>query len=254
MSEYTIKTTYGFSKFIEYQNIKINAGSLMADADNRMFFTIFDTNEVQQKELQQFLKLTKGKKTLIDVGCSYGAISIAFTSNNLDAVSYAFDGSERAMNALEETLKLNPNLNVKQIRKLVGNTDDGIQCVFDKHQSLAINGSNQQLQSTKIDTFCKTNNIIPDILKIDVEGYEYNVLLGARNIIETYRPLIFIEVHPKFIKEFNNQSIEDIYEFFTSIEYDVVDLDGNKIENYLQILQNEQTDSNRTVWVYNKHE
>ena len=35
----------------------------------------------------------------------------------------------------------------------------------------------------------------PDIIKIDVEGAEYSVLLGAKQILEKYHPLLLIEIH-----------------------------------------------------------
>ncbi len=36
---------------------------------------------------------------------------------------------------------------------------------------------------------------LPDIMKIDVEGAEYMVLLGAERLISNKKPIIFIEVH-----------------------------------------------------------
>ena len=35
----------------------------------------------------------------------------------------------------------------------------------------------------------------PDILKIDVEGHEANVLIGAKKILRKYKPTLYIEVH-----------------------------------------------------------
>ena len=34
----------------------------------------------------------------------------------------------------------------------------------------------------------------PSIIKLDVEGHEYKVLLGAENIIRTYKPSMYIEI------------------------------------------------------------
>lgn len=36
---------------------------------------------------------------------------------------------------------------------------------------------------------------VPDFVKIDVEGFELNVLRGMRNTIEHYKPRLFIELH-----------------------------------------------------------
>ena len=43
-----------------------------------------------------------------------------------------------------------------------------------------------------------------------------------------------------------------IVSFVELIDYDVFELNRNKVQNYLEILQQEQTDSNRTVWIPKK--
>ena len=39
------------------------------------------------------------------------------------------------------------------------------------------------------------NLMIPDMVKIDVEGLEYSVLLGMKKTLSKYKPSLFIEVH-----------------------------------------------------------
>lgn len=58
-----------------------------------------------------------------------------------------------------------------------------------------------------------------DFIKIDVEGFEYNVLLGAKNILNRYSPIIFIEVFEQnedkvfeLLKQFSYKKIEDLGE------------------------------------------
>lgn len=55
-----------------------------------------------------------------------------------------------------------------------------------------------------------------DLLKIDVEGLEIDVLLGARHLIGRYRPFILIEIHNRLLDKFQSICDEIGYE----IEYE----------------------------------
>ena len=46
-----------------------------------------------------------------------------------------------------------------------------------------------------LDTFCESVDLRPDILKMDVEGAEYDVLMGAEKTIGRFRPKLLIELH-----------------------------------------------------------
>ena len=60
--------------------------------------------------------------------------------------------------------------------------------------------------------FCKSNNIYPDIIKVDIEGSEIEMLIGAKKILRKHKPLIFLSYHPYHIKKlgYQNSSIFDI--------------------------------------------
>jgi FkbM family methyltransferase len=51
------------------------------------------------------------------------------------------------------------------------------------------------VDATTIDDFCKNSAIQPDIVKMDVEGAEHDVLIGAEKTIARYRPQLLIELH-----------------------------------------------------------
>jgi FkbM family methyltransferase len=46
-----------------------------------------------------------------------------------------------------------------------------------------------------LDSFCASGKIQPDVLKMDIEGAEYDVLVGARDTISRCRPKLLIELH-----------------------------------------------------------
>jgi hypothetical protein len=60
--------------------------------------------------------------------------------------------------------------------------------------------------ATTIDGFCRARGVQPDVLKIDVEGAEWNVLHGARRFLENRRGSILLEVHPQPLADFGATS------------------------------------------------
>ena len=49
-----------------------------------------------------------------------------------------------------------------------------------------------------LDTFVRESQEVPDIIKVDIEGAEYDFLLGALETIKKYRPIFYIEIHSEF--------------------------------------------------------
>ena len=51
------------------------------------------------------------------------------------------------------------------------------------------------VHAVALDSFCSSSDIRPDVVKMDVEGAELEVLLGARDTIERCSPKLLIELH-----------------------------------------------------------
>jgi len=49
---------------------------------------------------------------------------------------------------------------------------------------------------TTLDAFCEERGIAPQLVKIDIEGFELHALRGASRMMERYRPVIMAEIHP----------------------------------------------------------
>ena len=84
-------------------------------------------------------------------------------------------------------------------------------------------------------------------LKIDVEGYEFNVLLGAEKFIDLNRPKILLEYSPCFYNVTDPTIGSKIYDFFTSKNYLVFDIsEGEKydrIDNFDKLPNAGQTNT-----------
>jgi FkbM family methyltransferase len=200
----------------------------------------------QVKEMENFIELTKDKKCFLDVGSQFGNFSFSFIGNDDTKKAYAFDGGINPYLVTSQIKLINELHNFHTFNFLIGNRNEQVKCFSESLQSLAIPGDDTRLMFS-IDTLCAIYDITPDVIKIDIEGAEGDALDGAINAISNYQPMIFIEIHPKFLQMYNN-SVEKIVNFVENINYDVFDMNGNKVDNYLEILKQEKSDSNRTVW------
>jgi FkbM family methyltransferase len=110
----------------------------------------------------------------------------------------AFEAHPTNASILKENMRLNGCDNVTVVGNAVG--PDYPVHIRDRSNS-AVQASIRKsltVDCVSIDRYCKDNSIIPDIIKIDVEGFEIDVLEGAREILKS-RPALFIEVHSEVL-------------------------------------------------------
>jgi len=50
------------------------------------------------------------------------------------------------------------------------------------------------VETITVDTFCRSIGIAPNVMKMDVEGFEPNVIAGARETIISAKPIIIFEL------------------------------------------------------------
>ena len=76
-----------------------------------------------------------------------------------------------------------------------------------------------QVEVVPLDTLVESESLpLPDFLKIDIEGYEYPMLLGARQTIQRARPMIFVELHDNTPEDWK-QNNEVVYRFLDGMNY-----------------------------------
>jgi FkbM family methyltransferase len=61
----------------------------------------------------------------------------------------------------------------------------------------------------------------PFFIKIDVEGYELEVLQGAKNTIEKFQPLVLVEIN-------SSEKFKQIKHFFDYLKYEPIEVSGKK--------------------------
>jgi FkbM family methyltransferase len=251
-----------------YNNLEVRLGSLVTtnekiqknieshfnlsnkDDDSTSWYNRFNC---EYKELKNFIELTKDKNTLLDIGCQFGSFSLTFIGDSTTKQSFAFDGGDTPYLTLSQIKILNKIHNLHPFNFFVGDNNEKIQCTQEELQSLPYGNKDIKMMVT-IDTICEIYEITPDVIKLDIEGAEVHALLGAQNTISKNKPIIFMEAHPEIIKSYE-LSITDLAllanSFISDFNYKILDLNLQEVSDYYSILEQETTDSNRTIWVPN---
>ncbi len=79
-----------------------------------------------------------------------------------------------------------------------------------------------ELTATTLDKFAGTHPL-PDFIKIDVEGEEGSVLVGAQSLLQGKKPIICCEIH-------NEEAARDVQRTLASHGYRMTTLDGRPFQ------------------------
>ena len=120
--------------------------------------------------------------------------------------------------------------------KVVGDVEGANVMLYEKvdasgMNSIAATGKMDRATScrmTTIDAFCRRHHIIPDVVKMDVEGAEVQGLKGALEVLMQYRPTVFLSVHPRQIVALG-YSTSELRQIIDEIGYQVWDIAKNEV-------------------------
>ena len=158
---------------------------------------------------------------IYDIGSQFADYAI-YWAIKYHARVYAFEGlSDNYIKAVKNIESNFSNMNnrpifndIKMFNLFVGN-DSRISYEVKGNMAAVGLRTMGQSQSVALDSFVIDSGILlPDIIKIDVEGYEYQVLQGAMNLINTHRPKIILEVHSKDL-------LFECHKFLTGLGYKI---------------------------------
>jgi FkbM family methyltransferase len=163
----------------------------------------------------------------LDVGANCGAITLVAANLIGKGKVYAFEPSPKVQTRLQDNLNLNPELMdiVTIIPYGLGLTKN--QVFYNEDPNYQGNGSLYENQGISVEILTLDEWVVRekldrvDAIKIDVEGMEYDVLLGGKTVLETYHPLIYFETLPIFYGT-TVHDIKTIYEFLAGLGYKIV--------------------------------
>jgi FkbM family methyltransferase len=188
----------------------------------------------EKDEIEHLPELLKGVSVFVDVGASLGQYS--FFANRIlkNGKIYSIEADLvriRRLRELASEWERDSNNGITVIHAAAGEQmgkvdffttgvnvsgglfmhDPGEDAI---HKSLQ--WSKSEVDCISLDSLFK--DIDPDLIKIDVEGSEYTVLLGARRILEKGKCRFLVEVHP-WGDEVAKKTPADVFRLFAHFGY-----------------------------------
>jgi FkbM family methyltransferase len=168
-------------------------------------------------EVDEFIScmnLASDKKVLWDVGAYCGLFSLAFALGGEDRRAYAFEPNPVSHAKLKECLNLNPTAKVEVFDFPVGLPGQVVEFhrgpYFTDVAGLSVRPDEKDLtrrETVSIDELIEKELDPPDMIKIDVEGLEFDVLQGARKLLLASKPLLSMELHPILLNRRNTSAL-----------------------------------------------
>tara|TARA_B100000242_G_C42973756_1_gene451917 strand:+ start:252 stop:1046 length:795 start_codon:yes stop_codon:yes gene_type:complete len=199
------------------------------------------------------------KPTILDIGANVGIYSLSYASLFKGAIIHSFEPVNFIYSILRKNLEINPNLssNIKTHNFGLSN------CVEKKrlsiptpHQHLrysnsidirlySVFGKGKEKFDAKflpLDLWINQNPINAlDFIKIDVEGYEYFVLDGAKKTLNLFRPIVMFELN-NLTLTLSKKTADEYIRFAKNIGYNVFGLQYGFKSELLEIKSAEQVD------------
>jgi FkbM family methyltransferase len=165
--------------------------------DHFISYNIRHTGFWEEPQIIQIIhSLEYNNKAMIDVGANIGVYPLALSK--FFKTIYAFEPNKEDYELLIDSIRDNSIYNIKTYNKACGNINSKCDLeIPDMGRGINIS-SEGNIDLIKLDDHIDDNI---GFIKIDVEGFEFEVLKGLDGIITTYSPVIYLETHPTIIPD-----------------------------------------------------
>ena len=234
---------------------KISPGSVL---DN----IIEERGTYDEAILNSLMDLVPKNGIVFDIGANVGGLTLPFAKTCVpNGKVFAFEPDIEVRKQLLENIRINKleniivnpialqdSLKTKSVtlfkRRAIhddGRTNKGLSTI-EKNPTYV--QSEETVKADTIDNFANQNDIAKiDVMKIDVEGADYKVLLGGKNTIEKDIPIIIYEFSPVIDNLIGENNTKKCYEFLEKIGYTQIQISFDKKNRVLYEYNQDITES-----------
>jgi FkbM family methyltransferase len=191
--------------------------------------------------------------TLFDIGALWGNTSFVAGLTSKNFVSHMFEMNPYTCEVLRRNIELNENSYRKYFLHniLLANSNDEVDVTF-KHYTARYNDGQGgtglsklkilrrniksnirkfitkknvatfdtiKMQVMKLDKFVEKSSLKPNVIKIDVEGSQYDILVGAEKYLSMHKPILLIEFDEPGAANYIGKSNRQVVEYLERYGY-----------------------------------
>jgi FkbM family methyltransferase len=199
------------------------------DQHARLWYDLYSKDPVWIE--MRFIKdnLVRPGDVVIECGSHHGCTTIMLANwVGPKGAIYAYEPGKRNFEVLKENIVLNGISNIIPINEVVGNDNSLVNFIEFTYASMGSkvdigkeNYSKDQairyeIRQISLDKYASFR---PSLIKIDTQGYVYEPLLGARELIKKQKPNLALEIDSKAaISQYGN-NFEKIFEIIEQKDY-----------------------------------
>jgi FkbM family methyltransferase len=211
-------------------NFFINASTNKKNMSNSLLNKCYFGDET----ILSVIKKTSDQKKifLLDCGSNYGFYSFYAASLSLDNQVLAFEASPETFNSFKANLELNNFTNIDYRNLAISEVSRKFMNFYESYNDWESSATHNKFKNNKIVNIETTtidqelskkdlSNFVV-IIKLDIEGNEFNAIQGSKDTILKYEPLITIELS---IYNFNNKNYNFNFfrKFLNDFKYKIYD-------------------------------
>lgn len=148
---------------------------------------------------------------LVDIGAHRGLVSGFYCAGDPAARAWCFEPSPSLAAAGRELAELNRFGDRMQVcQAALGERPGAQKMLFDPvggyvqvkryDHTMWSEPQSIELKVETLDGFCARERVAPTLVKLDVEGYELEVMRGAGEMLRTLKPTLLVELHLNFLE------------------------------------------------------
>jgi FkbM family methyltransferase len=195
----------------------------------------------EEAALGAFLFLLEKEDVVWDIGSSIGLFSIYSATYARSII--AFEPDSEIFDRLKKNVRINKfenriicyKMGISNEKGSVSLNSDGLNGHSPSISNLGRHTKRVDITVNSIDNLIKNDGFTtPTVIKIDIEGAEILALKGAKDLLNSVSAprLLFIELHPLFLKSYNS-STDEVISLVNSYGYKILSINERDAEMHL---------------------